>query len=375
MAYESGGVTPYQPVPSIQPKYGFRYSSSTFAPAVSPIDVPPMVYTSTRGTKSSPTTVGTGQVMGSDDSNQENSSAADSTQLSIDKANEEIGNMNMEDEQGKMMHSPEFNPMSLVPGIGTMSGLMGDSIPKSGFGADGTYSALTGGKFDGGRSYDPITGYANQEYSTMGSFRDNFMSNPFANTFGDKANAYDYNRRFGDEMLEVQFAKDKGLDTDSTEFKQKVLTDKGIPISSLQGDDNPTMDATDINNYTIGPSGELVAPTGSQYSITGTFATESDKGFKDINEPVDQYNETIPEPVIENNPGVGNEITYVDTSNEQESSNDNDGSSAASAGMDEEQGGWGSQFNTGGLVPALGMNKRNRDIPHPIMQDPLAGFI
>ena len=46
MAFKSSaGTTPYQPAPSIQPKYGFRYSGSTFAPSMSPANVPPVNYT------------------------------------------------------------------------------------------------------------------------------------------------------------------------------------------------------------------------------------------------------------------------------------------------------------------------------------------
>ena len=245
MGFRSGeGTIPYQPSHSIQPKYGFRYSNSTFAPAISPIDVPPLVYTNTKPAPPAAVPNKSSPVMGTDGEH-DNDSAAASTQLSLDQANQNINDIRVPDQiKGPMMYSPEFNPMSLVPGIGTMSGLMGDSIPKSGFGADGTYSGITGGRFDGGRSYDPITGVANQEYATMGAFKDNFMDDPLANTFGDKANTFTgfsdpshgtgaYQQAIQNSYKEGSANYGMGTLSNQDKIMRKVGMDSGIPEHSL----------------------------------------------------------------------------------------------------------------------------------------------
>jgi len=258
---------PYQPAHRIQPTYGFRYGAQPHTDNVAPnYDIPNYEFpenTSSGNTaaKTLDTTQNiTSNFEGNEDS--DNSIQNASAQLSLNAAQNHPS--------GRQVHQPYSSPMDALGFLSPLPIQSSPAIPKTGFGAEGTISGRTGGVFKGGRSYDPITGYANQEYSTPLAWRNYMMDDPFENIFGDKNNQFKYDRTGTAEMQEVQFAKAKGLDTDSKEFKQKVLLDKGIPLSSLQGDDNPTLKATDIKNYKTGHTG-LVAPKGSQFSITGKF--------------------------------------------------------------------------------------------------------
>lgn len=279
MAFKSsGGTTAYQPSPSIQPKYGFRYSGSTFAPSISPANIPPVNYTIPSyeaPAKPTPYADNTPLTMENNDDN--NQSAMASTQMSIDQANKNIGNMNMEDAQGKMMYGP--SPMSMIPGYG----LFGPAVPTSGYGTPGTVSSITGGTFDQqGRSIDPITGYANPEYATMGAFANQIMDDPLGNILGDPKNAFDYsvndpNRANSNQAQSYEFALENsplGKDADGmtqankNTIAKKIGLDMGIAESSL-GANSATTDAI----QGLGYSDTGAATQGSQFSSTGVFST------------------------------------------------------------------------------------------------------
>jgi len=100
------------------------------------------------------------------------------------------------------------------------------------------------------------------------------------------------------------------------------------------------------------------------------------------------------EEITYGNPGVGNEVGVpVDTSiddvgSEEDPDTDPVDTSIDDVGSEEDPdtgGGYDNNtgqgdsydhglMNAGGLVPAFGMKKRNRDIPNPIFQDPLADY-
>ena len=263
MAFKSSaGTTPYQSAPSIQPKYGFRYSGSTFAPSMSPANIPPVQYTipayEAPTVAPTPYADNTSMTMGSDS---DNGSAMASTQMSIDQANKDINNANIGQDFGlQKTYGP--SPMNMIPGYG----LFGPAVPTSGYGTPGTVSSLTGGTFDQqGRSIDPITGYANPEYATMGAFANQIMDDPLGNILGDPKNAFDYDPDSLKSQT-VQFAEAKGLDTDKAATKD--LLDRGISEASAQPGT-----ATHDAQLGIGYSDTGAAPTGSQYSKTGTFST------------------------------------------------------------------------------------------------------
>jgi len=277
MAFKSSaGTTPYQAAPSIQPKYGFRYSGSTFAPSMSPANVPPVQYTIPA--YEAPTVAPTpyadngSMTMGSDSSDGE--SAMASTQMSLDQANKNINDANIGQDFGlQKTYGP--SPMSMIPGYG----LFGPAVPTSGYGTPGTVSSITGGTFDQqGRSIDPITGYANPEYATMGAFANQIMDDPLGNILGDPKNAFEYDPN-SKKMQDVQFAESKGLDADKA--ATKGLMDRGISEAQAQPGTATHDAATDPNSY----SSTGAAPTGSQYSTTGTFSTEAPSGGSDSSNP------------------------------------------------------------------------------------------
>lgn len=275
MAFKSSaGTTAYQPAPSIQPKYGFRYSGSNFAPSMSPANIPPVNYTipayEAPTVAPTPYADNTSMTMGNDS---DNGSAMASTQMSIDQANKNISNANIGQDFGlQKTYGP--SPMNMIPGYG----LFGPAVPTSGYGTPGTVSSITGGTFDQqGRSIDPITGYANPEYATMGAFANQIMDDPLGNILGDPKNAFDYDPN-SKKSQTVQFSEAKGLDTDKAATKD--LLDMGISEASAQPGT-----ATHDAQLGIGYSNTGAAPTGSQFSSTGIFSTESPSGGPDSSNP------------------------------------------------------------------------------------------
>ena len=177
--------------------------------------------------------------------------------------------------EGLPVHSPDWKEAwkMAVP-----FGLAGS--PKGPYGTEGTVSGLTGGVFDkNGRSFNPISGYANQEYKDRASWTDRMFGKGAVRDFwlGDKPNAYDYKRYTGAPILERQFAEAKGLDTNietNPAWTKDLLLQTNISPSSYldsEGDlqkNNPTVLATNMNNYVM-VNGKLVAPPGSQLTKTG----------------------------------------------------------------------------------------------------------
>jgi hypothetical protein len=106
--------------------------------------------------------------------------------MSLNQANQNIGQQNIEEEQPE--NTGMFSPKPSVTDFIPFGGLFNTepAIPKSGFGSQGSYSSNTGGQFKDGRSYDPITGVANQEYANQNSFlQGNYMTNLMDNISGE----------------------------------------------------------------------------------------------------------------------------------------------------------------------------------------------
>ena len=107
------------------------------------------------------------------DNNDNNDSSNASTQMSLDQANTNLGNTNIEVEQAANtgMYGPTLNPLDFFPGLGLMANLNAPAVPTYGYGTPGTYSSITGNKFDAqSRGISPITGYAMPEYGTKKAF-------------------------------------------------------------------------------------------------------------------------------------------------------------------------------------------------------------
>jgi len=284
---------PYQPSFSIQPTYGFRYMSQPFADNVSSGYTPPNPNYIPPKPKVQPDyvppQVNNQAVMDTSDSN--NPNAEISKQMSLDVAPTVAPRDYDAEEKGIFNKGEVFNPspkgmLSAITPFG-LGSFTEPAIPAKGYGSEGSISGLTGGVFQGGRSYDPITGYAKPEFASTRAFTNYMIEDPFANTFGDKNNQFVYNRdkdRPNPQAQEFQFAMAKSplaeggvTEAEKDTIAKKIGVDAGIAESSLQGQNNPTISAIKGEGYIDG-----AAPKGSQFSSTGTFSS----GTVDYSDPI-----------------------------------------------------------------------------------------
>lgn len=283
---------PYQPSFSIQPTYGFRYMSQPFANNVSSGYTPPNAnYIPPKPKVQSdyvPPQINNQAVMDTSDS--DNPNAEISKQMSLDIAPTVAPRDYDAEEKGIFNSGQTFSPspkgmLSAVTPFG-LGSFTGPAIPDKGYGSEGSISGLTGGVFQGGRSYDPITGYAKPEFATTRAFTNYMLEDPFANTFGDKNNQFSYERdkeRNNPQAQSFQFAMAKSplaeggvTEAEKNTIAKKIGVDAGIAESSLNTDGgqyNPTISAIKGEGYING-----AAPKGSQFSSTGTFQSGSYSG-------------------------------------------------------------------------------------------------
>jgi hypothetical protein len=305
-------AVPYQPGYTIGNRYGFRYGPSSHVPATSdryqvPDNysyIPPDSSGNNKSASKQPTTMNTGASDSNNDDNLDANKA--SVKMSLDAAQ-----MNVPHPSGRQVHHPYTSPMDALGFFSPIPIQSSPAIPKTGFGAEGTVSSRTGGVFKGGRSYDPITGYANQEYATPLAWRNYMLSDPFDNVFGDKNNQYEYARsnmvdssfigpnqnrysvgpttpvnmrgeRISKSAPEFEFAMansptmKEGSMLDRDKVAKKIALDKGLGSGESfdderykvrpGGKESPTLRAIKGEDYVQG-----AAPAGSQYSSTGKF--------------------------------------------------------------------------------------------------------
>lgn len=280
---------PYQPSFSIQPTYGFRYMSQPFADNISQSYEPPK-YPMPKEPKVvpdyKPPKVNNQAVMDTSDSN-DNQNAEKSNQLSLDTAQSVSPRDYDAEEKGVFGKGEVYRPsptglLAAVSPFG-LGSFTGPAVPTSGYGSPGSISSLTGGTFnEQGRSIDPITGYANPEFATAQAFTNYMLDDPLGNTFGDVDNQFSYSENnpnvqntnqaqaFEFAMANSPLGKDEdGMTQDDKNLiAQKIGLDMGIDESSLDAN-SPTVDAI----QGIGYSETGAAPTGSQFSSTGTFSS------------------------------------------------------------------------------------------------------
>jgi len=246
----------------------------------------------------------------------------------------------------KEVHGPTFDPSILVPG-GSFMALNKPSIPTSGYGTPGTYSSISGGKFNAdGQAINPITGQPLQEYATVGAFKDSVLSNPLGETSQGQLKDMEYAK----QKSEYATLKEGGTDVMGNPVSTGLSKEAEQKVAQALGED------MGFPSYTVAPgtatnqaiiSGKVVP--GSQHSKTNTFTNKTGAGS------------------LTKGPPPGHPETHG--GGEHESNEDH-------SEHQDESGGWDDySFNTGGLVPELGIPKRDRDISHPMMQDPLVGFI
>lgn len=375
MAFKpSGGTTAYQPAPSIQPKYGFRYSGSTFAPSMSPANIPTVQYTippyeapTVAPTPYTPTTMGSdnndnassvasmqnsalNSVLGYNESinSEENNPTGGMTQANISNpvANptDFFGNP-----VSKEVYSPELNPLDFVPGLGLAATLSGPSIPTSGYGTPGTVSGLSGGYFNqSSQAVNPYTGQPMAEFGTKGAFFDSLLDDPFSNTTSPQGNLSD---------IEYGAQTAPGINPNTGDSM----------VSIAYGSTNPNTGNPETTGYTPGSRGVAAQQTGIDMGFEAHTAAPGTPTNTAISTgqvtPGSQYSPTgVFTNIDDNNTSDDNSINDVGGDNDEGESPDADDD----PGM--------SDWNTGGLVPPPNMGKRAQDIPNPILEDPLADY-
>ncbi len=158
---------PYQPTYSLQPKYGFRYGPSSFAPPQAPIAPPPV------GLQGSPATPP--PVMGTQQGTAAPAYTQDPLQAGGDLQNQQAEAYN----QARINQAQSYgytqgvqNPAGIVRAVPVVGNFMADSLnmgqdSKYTYGDPGTYDAQGNVFADKGRAYDPITGAPAQSYTKM----------------------------------------------------------------------------------------------------------------------------------------------------------------------------------------------------------------
>jgi hypothetical protein len=179
----------------------------------------------------------------------------------------------------KDAYGPKFDPMMLVPG-GSFMSLNEPAIPTVGYGTPGTYSSLTGGKFNqSSQSVDPITGQPIAEYGTKGAFLASLMDDPLANTTSPQGNLDDM--AYAGSTSELASIKDGTTDPMGNPENTGLSTkDKQIVAQKLgtdMGFEAHTVAPGTATNQAIATNSTIA---GSQYSPTGTFTNQSDDGVE-----------------------------------------------------------------------------------------------
>lgn len=340
----SGGV-PYQPAYTIQPKYGFRYSTQPFVDPYQDTYNPK--YTAPPQKQIIPPNSTVPIIENNDSNNNDVANANQSavTQMSIDAAQAANTRDYDLEEKGVFDRGQVYGPSAsnalgaMIPGYGFMSGLTGPAVPTSGYGSPGSISSLTGGVFDDqSRSYNPVTGVYNQEYGTQRAFTDRMVENPVGMFTGDPKNAYAYqdvnaanaNTMHSKSMQQsVNFIDTHPMHAGKSEREKDNLKDEaakihlmdmGIPEHSAEVG-TPTHDAmVDPSSY----SNSGAAPKGSQYSKTGVFSSGMPSGGVDVSDPNSTGAST----------GIGGSASGVSGLGDESGQGTGSSSSSATAGQD-----------------------------------------
>ena len=201
----------------------------------------------------------------------------------------------------KEVYGPTLNPLDFVPGFGLVSTLNEPAVPTSGYGTPGTYSSISGGKFDANsRAYDPITGQYLDEYGTKGAFANKIAQDPLGNLTGDPDKAAQGSLRDMEyAAARSELASLRAGTTDPTgnpattgldpNAEDKVATklglDMGFPAHTV-APGTPTHTSIKTGVYTPGssyiPGGKITDGTGvpSNLSIEDDMiGIETDKGL------------------------------------------------------------------------------------------------
>ena len=297
----------------------------------------------------------------------------------------------------KEIIGPSFDPLkmlavlatgvgmpALATGLNVASGIGGDAIPSEGYGTPGTYSSITGNRFDAdGRGINPITGQYEDEYGTTKAGYNNMYDElgvPTRNLDGsmDYLGLGDRDKAEQGYLTDLEYAAQRselaGLasgTTDkltgnptgtglSTEAENAVVyqlgLDQGIQPHTMQPQwdeaqgkmvPSPTFETLRTGVYV---EGSQIFPGGS------TTKGPAEKTAADYYTPP-VTSGTVEDGWIGNSLPDGTATPVVDTSNYDDgssySSGGDDGSVSGGGHDSFDSGGWES-FNTGGLVTNRG---------------------
>lgn len=278
----------------------------------------------------------------------------------------------------KEVHGPEFNPMTALSVLGgplgfaagiadTAYGQTQPGVPTSGYGTPGTYSSITGNKFDANsRAFSPITGQYKQEYGTKKAWSDKMKQDPFGNIFGDPDVAAQ------GKNTDMEHA---GHTSEYSSLSQGKTDPMGNPSTVGLGYENRGLVAMQLG-IDMGLPAHSVAPgtatnqaistgkdvPGSQVSKGGKFSTQAE---------LDAHNEAAADAAADAQQAADNAAANAAGQNNDSGNSSNSNNSGSTAGVDgpsgegseggDSAGQGGEDVAHGGLIMGKGMPKRAID--------------
>lgn len=190
---------PYQPTYTVQPKYGFRYGPSAFAPTISTVAPPPV---GLQGSQATPP-----PVMGTQ---QGSPTPAYYQDPLAQGGGREGGQPDYRPVAQQLGYTPgqqhPMNVLNMLPGGTIVTGALGiNDDPKYNYGKYGTYD-YSGNVFGTeGRAYNPITGKAAQSSASPQAWMGNWLGIGTEEGFGGPSSSYGKLRGSGENVFNSLF--------------------------------------------------------------------------------------------------------------------------------------------------------------------------
>ncbi len=275
---------PYQPTYSLQPKYGFRYGPSSFAPPQAPIAPPPA------GLQGSPATPP--PVMGTQQGTAAPAYTQDPLQAGGDLQNQQAEAYN----QARINQAQSYgytqgvqNPAGIVRAVPVVGNFMADSLSmgqdsKYTYGNPGTYDAQGNVFADKGRAYDPITGAPAQSYTKM-TGENSWLGNAYG--VGTEGGLFGSDSGYGKLRAAGESPASSFLGSyDNSIYKQmdmdpSITTVEGARAARRRGENSPIENlANTITQNTINAKTDEFGniPTGPVWGTQPGDYVQSDQG-------------------------------------------------------------------------------------------------
>ena len=275
---------PYQPTYSLQPKYGFRYGPSSFAPPQAPIAPPPA------GLQGSPATPP--PVMGTQQGTAAPAYTQDPLQAGGDLQNQQAEAYN----QARINQAQSYgytqgvqSPAGIVRAVPVVGNFMADSLSmgqdsKYTYGDPGTYDAQGNVFADKGRAYDPITGAPAQSYTKM-TGEDSWLGNAYG--VGTEGGLFGSDSGYGKLRAAGESPVSSFLGSyDNSIYKQmdmdpSITTVEGARAARRRGENSPIENlANTITQNTLAAQDDEFGniPTGPVWGTQPGDYVQSDQG-------------------------------------------------------------------------------------------------